>query len=520
MRNELSLLRNAWPAVFLGAALVSGCGSVDAAPVGPSGAGPSRTVASAVGEGELPNLVVASLESPTVVQPWEELVFRVKVCNQGAAPAEGRVRFFLSPTPETSPGGGIALGETSVGELAPGQCVTREQPASAYQPEGGHDVVAVADADRAVAELSEEDNSRAHRLWIGTRPELVVTSIEAPPHVMPGADIPVKLTMCNQGNVGAWSASAGLYLSSDADISPADTFLAQTFPGGLLEAGSCTTWEGTVSNPMPEGQYFLGAVVDPWNSQEEADEENNALSGGTLGVAIGPDLVVSAVTAPVNTERDVPFTSQVTVCNQGTQQADGFFQLYLSPDPELSPWEEVYGWVNSAGFLAPGQCFTGELQVSVPMDGTWYLGAIVRGWSSSSPELLEINNTRVSQPFGVGSLPDFTVSSITVPPTVNPMNPFTTSVTVCNQGTRPGDTDLELSVVSGPDEQPLRSINTFYLGSLEAGQCVTQDVSAELGYLGHGPFHLRARTDAGDFRWELLEGNNTRTSERLNVSYF
>lgn len=45
MRNELSLLRNMWPAVFLGTALASGCASADAAHVGPSNTGvPGRTV--------------------------------------------------------------------------------------------------------------------------------------------------------------------------------------------------------------------------------------------------------------------------------------------------------------------------------------------------------------------------------------------------------------------------------------------------------------------------------------------
>lgn len=47
MRNELSLLRNMWPAVFLGTALASGCERVDAERVGPSSTGVPGTVARA-----------------------------------------------------------------------------------------------------------------------------------------------------------------------------------------------------------------------------------------------------------------------------------------------------------------------------------------------------------------------------------------------------------------------------------------------------------------------------------------
>ncbi|MCY1080821.1 hypothetical protein [Archangium lansingense] len=51
MRNELSLLRNMWPAVFLGTALVSGCERVDAAPAGPPSTGTPGTVERSVEEG-------------------------------------------------------------------------------------------------------------------------------------------------------------------------------------------------------------------------------------------------------------------------------------------------------------------------------------------------------------------------------------------------------------------------------------------------------------------------------------
>lgn len=53
MRNELSLLRNMWPAVFLGTALVSGGESVDAAPSGPSSTGAPETVERALEDGSL-----------------------------------------------------------------------------------------------------------------------------------------------------------------------------------------------------------------------------------------------------------------------------------------------------------------------------------------------------------------------------------------------------------------------------------------------------------------------------------
>jgi hypothetical protein len=401
MRNELSLLKNVWPVVFLGAALMSGCGSADAVPVGPSSTG-------------VPGAVERALEE--------------------------------------------------------------------------------------------------------NKADLVVTALEAPPHVRPGEDIPVRLTVCNQGTSRA-NASAGIYLSSDASISLDDTFLRQTM-FVELEGGNCTTWEGSVWNPASQGQHFLGAVADPFSAQEEADEGNNTSSGRPLGVGDGPDFIVSAVTAPLSTRSDMPFTSSVTVCNQGTQRGSGFFRLYLSRDPELSPWEEVYGSAMSVGDLEPGQCFTGDVQVTAQdgMNSAWYAGARVESWGWSA-ELLESNNTRLSAPIGVGSLPDFTVSGLMVPRSVNPLELFTTTVTVCNQGTEEGDTDVELSLVSGPDAQNVRLLDGFYLGQLQAGACVSRDVTVGLRSDEQGPFHLSARTDRDGQRLELLEDNNTRASESLNISW-
>jgi hypothetical protein len=238
-------------------------------------------------------------------------------------------------------------------------------------------------------------------------------------------------------------------------------------------------------------------------------------------VGYGPDFVISEVRGPTSTESFTPFTSTVTVCNQGTVGAEGSFRLFLSPDPELSPTEEVPGG-GVVGFLSPGQCATQQVQMQAPVwnEGAWYLGASVENLAPER-ELIESNNTRVSEAVGVGGMPDFIVSALTVPPSVQPGTSFPTSVTVCNQGTRPGDTDFELFLVSAPDEGPIDapSLGGFYLGNLEAGQCVTQEVSAHLGYLGAGPFHVRASVDRGGARQELIESNNSRTSDALNITY-
>ncbi|WP_164021941.1 CARDB domain-containing protein, partial [Pyxidicoccus trucidator] len=149
-----------------------------------------------------------------------------------------------------------------------------------------------------------------------------------------------------------------------------------------------------------------------------------------------------------------PLIAQVTVCNHGTTSGDSHVELYLSADAIIrtntapGPMEDSFVGGAPSGPLYPGQCATVPVQGNAwlpppGIEGPYHLGAVVDP-SNNRPELLEDNNSSSGYRIGVGDAPDFVVTSVTGPTSVQDGQPLTAQVTVCNHGTRPGDTLVEL----------------------------------------------------------------------------
>ncbi|ADO68327.1 CARDB domain-containing protein [Stigmatella aurantiaca] len=225
----------------------------------------------------------------------------------------------------------------------------------------------------------------------------------------PDQPLTASVTVCNQGTLSD-STRVEVLLSSDTVISPAlppgppADFLLGSITTPILAPGLCRTFQvsGTAWSPAP-GAYSLGAVVDPQNTRPELIEDNNTLLGSRIGIGYGADFIVSALTGPTSVARGKPFTSTVTVCNQGTQGQNTLVALYLSSDKVITPpgptvpsflHDHPVGSMNTASLLA-GQCQTLPVQgaASVPWVGTYYLGAMVDP-QNNRLELIEDNNTK------------------------------------------------------------------------------------------------------------------------------
>jgi hypothetical protein len=120
---------------------------------------------------------------------------------------------------------------------------------------------------------------------------------------------------------------------------------------------------------IPAANLVVGAGggADATKVVAESDEGNNAHAGGQVAVGYGPDLVISAVSAPPTTSPWGNLDLTVTVCNQGTSGGNGEFQVVLSTDDTITTGDSnvADGYV---GYLVAGQCATRALFVgaSVP----------------------------------------------------------------------------------------------------------------------------------------------------------
>ncbi|WP_275899249.1 CARDB domain-containing protein, partial [Pyxidicoccus caerfyrddinensis] len=397
------------------------------------------------------------------------------------------------------------VGNAPTGWLMQGQCATVSIQGSAWLPppglQGAYHLGAVVDPSNNFQELIEDNNSSSgYRIGVGSAPDFVIASVTGPTSVQDGQPLTAQVTVCNHGTQPG-DAYVELYLSADAIIrtntgpGPMEDMLLGGAPSGTLFPGRCATVpiQGWAYTPPPglQGAYHLGAVVDPSNNFQELIEDNNSSSGYRIGVGSAPDFVITSVTGPTSVQDGQPITAQVTVCNQGTNSGDSQVELYLSADSVIrtnttpGPMEDSFVGNAPTGWLMQGQCATIPIQGSAwlpppGLQGAYHLGAVVDP-SNNRQELIEDNNSSSGYRIGVGSAPDFVITSVTGPTSVQDGQPLTAQVTVCNQGTNSGDAQVELylsadatirtNTTPGPMEDSF--VGNAPTGWLMQGQCAT-----------------------------------------------
>ena len=157
-----------------------------------------------------------------------------------------------------------------------------------------------------------------------------------------------------------------------------------------------------------------------------------------------------------------------------------------------------------------------------------------RSWTRATPrtELIEDNNAKAGSRIGIGPRADFIVTAVTGPASAQPGQTLTAQVTVCNQGTQPGGTDVEAYVSS---DTSIRRQNTygymedFLLGTvatpvLAPGQCTTLPISGPASSPPsstalESAFYVGAIVDPRNTTPELIEDNNALAGSRIGIGF-
>ncbi|MDC0677544.1 CARDB domain-containing protein [Sorangium atrum] len=473
-----------------------------------------------VGIGYRPDLIVSSVSAPPSALPGSGFSATVTVCNQGTTPSYSAALELRLSADDNITGTDPPAGGAQAPYLDPGQCAAVTIPASAYVPDGVYHLGAIVDLYNWQEELNEANNvTSGGLLGVGYRPDLIVSAVSGPPTVVPGSGFSASVTVCNQGTTQSYGSDIAVVLSSDQAITPLDAPAGGGYVPGL-SPGQCTSVAVPANAYVPDGAYHLGAVVDPGGSLLELIETNNAAAGSLIGVGHGPDLIVSAVSGPPSVFPGGGFDASVTVCNQGTQTSFGtHVELRVSADAAVTTADFLAGG-GPVPYLDPGQCATMTFPASayVP-EGAYHLGALVdpQGWV---PELIETNNAGSGSLIGVGYWPDFIVASVSGPPSALPGSGFDAEITVCNQGTTPGSSMVELRLSADATiteaDAPAGSAPTPYL---EPGQCAAVTIPAS-AYVADGAYHLGGVVDPHGWQPELIETNNATPGDRIGVGYW
>ncbi len=271
---------------------------------------------------------------------------------------------------------------------------------------------------------------------------LVVQTLTAPATGIPGGNVSVTASIRNTAVLAAGASNLKLYLSNDSVITAADRFLGTIVFGAL--GGGVTSPVQTLSVQIPasvtqSGTYFLGAVADADDQQDESSEADNTKSV-PIQILL-PDLTVTSVTGfPAATAPGANISVTHTVRNIATAPASApasFSGIYLGVNQSVAT--AVGGRLAlvsvpalTAGATSPALTATG---VNVPA-GTPVGRYFVLVRANDSDTFLEGSAGANVGASGTTMLvgPDLTVTSATTGTGISPGGNLSVTFTVKNQG--------------------------------------------------------------------------------------
>ena len=372
---------------------------------------PSFATINIISNDVAPDLIVSSLAAPGPGGAGATLEVTDTTRNQGTGAAAPSQTYYYLSSNFTLDAGDPLIGTRSVGELGSGASNTGT--VSLVLPSelasGTYYLYAKTDGAESVAETNEWNNARLTSVAIGA--DLAVTAISAPATAAPGGSILVSDTTVNSGGGPAPASKTRFFLSVNILLDAGDTPL-QARSVGALAVGASSSGSTSVTIPAgtAAGSYYLFAQADGDGELPEPNEANNARQ---TTIRIGPDLTVSAFTAPARAGAGTTISVTDTTRNTGPgDAAPSSTAFYLSPNLILDA-SDIPLQSRPVPALVSNGFSTATTNVTLPnvAAGAWYLLANADD-DGEVPEALETNNVRFT---GIQIGPDLTFTSVAAP---------------------------------------------------------------------------------------------------------
>ena len=311
--------------------------------------------------------------------------------NIGDEPAEAsHVGYYASLDPQITRDD-YFLGEDPVAPLEPGEkSVESFQAQLSELPDGTYYIGMVVDYKGEVPESSGEDNFCHYatpRVTIGNSTEDKANLVCGDLGTLRVDGLNLSITnfeIKNTGTAVSENSHVGFYLSSDREINRNDFYLGGSFVGSIRDFDSEIVSFQTRITGVPDGTYYVGAVVDDRGEVPETSGEDNFCLYESPKVNIGsssenkPNIVCGDL-GILQFNGSTVTISALEILNQGSGPAGsshvGFF---LSADSDIQRDDILIGEAK-IGPLAAGatnsQFFS--TSVSEQKEGSYYLGVIV-----------------------------------------------------------------------------------------------------------------------------------------------
>jgi hypothetical protein len=334
-------------------------------------------------------------------------------------------------------------------------------------------------------------------LWIQALPDFVVLSVTGPSAAAAGDTVSVTVSARNQGPDPIQSGSyvvLRMIMSPDQVINLADTYYVD-YQVPIADWANGATVQHTFSYTIPSGAlgtYYWGAYVDAGTYWNEADENNNALSGNSVQVQAPPALTVTSPNGgeswQVGTTHNITWTSSDVT---GTIQ----IQPYLNGVPQSN--------------INPSAPNTGSYSWSIPSDyppgSTYKIG--LSAMSGTVSDLSDGN-------FSITALPDFVILSVSGPSAAATGDTVSVTVSARNQGPDPiqSGSYVVLRMIMSP-YLVINLADTYYvdyqvpIANWASGATVSNTFSYTIPSGASGTYYWGAYVDAGTY-WNESDENN------------
>jgi len=415
----------------------------------------------------MPDLAIGTVVWSSIdIQAGNEIAFNIDIENTGSLKSGvSRITYYVDE---------ILVGYDDVGQIEAGSRETKTF--TWFALEGLHTIDIVADSNRQVQEIDEENNSKHVNI---PPPDLVTQKLSWTPEKFSiGDTVTFSATVRNQGNGRSRNTKITCYIDN-TPLASKDTL--------EIEPANSVTY--TFDWIAEFGQHDIRVSADTFNLVTETDETNNDIKAEFETLAA--DLIVEDVSWYMENpliNDEVIFT--ICVKNQGNDISDSC-QLEYYIDNESSVFEEIDS-------IPVGETVTLTFITTLnagPHEINTYIDTY-----DEVVELDETNNDGILEFSTI--VPDLVVKSITLSPAdAVPGDTITVTVKVENRGIDKAlDAGISLSI--GDSYLEYQTIEEIDVGAI---------VSTEFSWKAEaGSIDLNAFVDMDESVIESNESNNTK----------
>ncbi len=348
-----------------------------------------------------PDLDILALSAPATAAAGQTIAVTDTTKNVGAGTAGSSQTLFYLSANGSLEASDLLIGSRGVPALAAGASSagsTNVTIPEALAPSVWN-IIAKADGEGVVTETSESNNTGLRSIKIG--PDLDITAMSSPAAAAAGQTISVTDTTKNVGGGAVGPSQTYVYFSANASIDPGEIPIG-TRSVPALAPGEVST--GTINFTIPEGTaaktWSIIAKADGEGILAEIVETNNTF---IRTIYIGPDLVVTALSAPAAAAAGQTISVSDTTKNRGAGDAGPTLtEFYLSKNNALDASDTLIG-SRTVPVLATGVSDPGTTAVTIPQGtapGNWYIiakadarGEVAEIWETNNifSRLIKVN---------------------------------------------------------------------------------------------------------------------------------